>query len=81
MAAKPNDDDKVKACFHIAKFNSEAWLASLAHGQASEYLKLLEKNRNIPKQIESTVSYIKEFKTLQDCDYDVFDCKLQVLTQ
>ena len=62
---------KVKACFAILKFNSEPWLSTLSASQASEYLKLLEKNRNVPKQIEATVTFIKEFQALEDLSSNV----------
>jgi hypothetical protein len=66
MQVKPNDDPMVKACFNIAKFNSEAWLGSLTAENTQKYLTAIETQRTIPKQVNATVKFIIEYQTLED---------------
>ena len=68
MQAKASDDPMVKACFNIAKFNSEAWLGSLKSEFVQKYLTAIETQRTIPKQVNATVKFIIEFNALEDID-------------
>ena len=66
MAVKADDHVKIRDCFGIGKFNSEAWLGSLTPEQNSKYLKEIENHRVIQKQVESTVKFIKEFIAVEE---------------
>ena len=66
MQVKVNDDPKIKACFNIAKFNSEAWLESLNPEKVLKYLDAIETKRTIIKQVDTTIKFIIEYNALED---------------
>ena len=66
MQVKVDDSPQIKACFNIAKFNSEPWMGTLSPEKVSKYLSAIETQRTIQKQVIATVKFINEYQTLED---------------
>ena len=66
MRVQDGDNETIRECFGMEKFDGEELMQSMTFKQLQEYCEYIETNRSSARVTEKTLDYIEPFRALKE---------------